>query len=125
MHVRFYAGAPLRTPGGEILGTLCLIDTVPRAALTAEERATLVDLAAVAMETFGLRLATRRTEEAAAERQRAEAALQQSESRLRRIASNCPGMLYQFVLEVNGSYHFSLRRRRLPGTLRRAPAGDL
>ena len=106
MHVRFYAGAPLRAPGGETLGTLCLIDTVPRAALTAEERATLVDLAAVAMETFGLRLANRRAEEAAAERQRAEVALQQSESRLLRIASNCPGMLYQFVLKVDGSYHF-------------------
>jgi GAF domain-containing protein len=29
-HIRFYAGAQLRLPTGEVIGTLCLLDTVAR-----------------------------------------------------------------------------------------------
>jgi GAF domain-containing protein len=43
--MRFYAGAPLIDRDGFNLGTLCLLDSVPHQALTAEEEATLVDLA--------------------------------------------------------------------------------
>jgi len=44
LHLRFYAGAPLVSPGGHNLGTLCLIDHEPRS-LDSDQRESLMDLA--------------------------------------------------------------------------------
>jgi GAF domain-containing protein len=44
--IRFYAGAPLRSSSGVPLGSLCVIDTVPRAGLTELQRQGLLVLAA-------------------------------------------------------------------------------
>ena len=41
--IRFYAGTPLTAPSGRRVGTLCIIDSVPRV-LCAQERAALIDL---------------------------------------------------------------------------------
>lgn len=43
-HIRFYAGAPLEAPNGHKLGTLCLIDRIPRK-LGADEKVMLKSLA--------------------------------------------------------------------------------
>lgn len=59
-HIRFYAGAPLQTPDGFRLGTLCIIDTAVRPKLTAAERVTLRDFSALAMDQIETRLAARR-----------------------------------------------------------------
>jgi PAS domain S-box-containing protein len=55
-HMRFYAGAPLRTAAGLNLGTLCVIDTEPRV-FSDSDRATLADLAALACDELELRQA--------------------------------------------------------------------
>ncbi|MFQ4140076.1 PAS domain S-box protein [Nodosilinea sp. PGN35] len=58
--LRFYAGAPLISQGGFILGTLCLLDTQPRDEFGADQQAVLADLAAMVIDELDLRLAAHR-----------------------------------------------------------------
>ncbi|GAA4098063.1 PAS domain S-box protein [Mucilaginibacter panaciglaebae] len=53
-HIRFYAGAPLIDPEGNRLGSLCVVDTVPRK-LTEEQRDALRTLADEVMSHLVLR----------------------------------------------------------------------
>ena len=52
--IRFYAGAPLRSPSGHVLGTLCAIDREPRQ-LTTSELATMQRLARQVVSQLELR----------------------------------------------------------------------
>jgi len=53
-HIRFYAGAPILSLEGQALGTVCVIDTVPRA-LTDDQRESLEALARQAAALLELR----------------------------------------------------------------------
>ena len=55
-NIRFYAGAPLISKAGHKLGTLCVMDTVPRA-FTPADAVTLKKLAALVVDELELRLA--------------------------------------------------------------------
>lgn len=69
--LRFYAAVPLTSGDGHRLGTLNVIDTEPRK-LTADQLATLDDLARVVMDELEMRLEARRSVALAARREAAE-----------------------------------------------------
>ncbi|WP_173012423.1 GAF domain-containing sensor histidine kinase [Niveispirillum sp. SYP-B3756] len=76
--IRFYAGAPLLTPNGHRLGTLCVIDRQPRH-LCDRDRQVLRDLAQTAMQLIELRHAGMQAVAELAARRKAEAESRQAQ----------------------------------------------
>jgi anti-sigma regulatory factor (Ser/Thr protein kinase) len=85
--IRFYAGAPLVTPDGYAVGTLCVVDRVPRT-LSPEQLEALDALRRQAQAQLELRRNLTELREALDERDRAEAAREQLISELRQSLDN-------------------------------------
>lgn len=83
-HIQFYAGAPLITPDGYCLGTLCVIDQVPRN-LTPEQRTALEALARQVVTQLELRKNLREVESAVVQLARREGELAASEQKYRSL----------------------------------------
>ncbi len=66
-HIRFYAGAPLATPDGHLLGTMCVIDRQPRT-LTPEQKTALEILGRQVVANMELRSNLRELKDALAAR---------------------------------------------------------
>ncbi|PSQ59111.1 MAG: hypothetical protein BRD27_05710, partial [Bacteroidetes bacterium QH_10_64_19] len=79
--VRFYAGAPLETPGGYRIGTLCVLGEAPRT-FSEEEARRLEDLAEVAMSELERRQETKKR-------------IRKKERRLQSIAENVSEGIYR------------------------------
>ncbi|MDX1531334.1 MAG: PAS domain S-box protein, partial [Rhodothermales bacterium] len=91
-----YLGVPLRTPGGHPIGSLCAIDSEPRA-WSAEDREALETLAEMVMTEIAVRHHLR-------ERILAEAVLRESEARLRAVAATASDFAYAAVLGPAGQF---------------------
>ncbi|HYF65413.1 MAG TPA: diguanylate cyclase [Herpetosiphonaceae bacterium] len=88
-HLRFYAGAPLVTPGGHAIGAVCVLDTIPRS-LSADQRDSLAALARQVMAQLELR--------------RTAAALQATEARFRLFMDHSPALA--FLKDTAGQYQY-------------------
>ncbi len=113
--IRFYAGAPLTTPGGQVLGALCVMDRVPRQ-LTETQVRSLATLSRQVMSQLELH---RQSDE----RSEREARLQESEERFSKIFYSSPAALFiarmrgGAILDVNDAFE------RMTGHLRAACVG--
>ena len=118
-HVRFYAGVPLTTPDGHNLGTLCVIDRVPRT-LNGEQQDALRVLARQVVAQLVLRRQVENLKSMAAVREKAEADLRVSEDRFRAFVDNSPAVAV--VKDEQGRYVFLNERfvRRFNAVRRQA-----
>jgi two-component system, cell cycle sensor histidine kinase and response regulator CckA len=91
-YVRFYAGIPLITPEEYVIGTLCVVDLVPRQ-LTPEQVDSLKAISRLVMRQLELRRNLAEIASVKTEYQQAQEALRQSESLLSNFFDNAPMMM--------------------------------
>ena len=94
-HIRFYAGAPLETPQGNVLGTLCIIDNKPRT-ISENQRNALKLLAKKAMEYLEVRkLLIEQSNK-----------IELNAAQLRKLTDQAPGAIFQLEMPPNGKMSF-------------------
>lgn len=92
-HIRFYCGAPLVTPEGHRIGSLSVIDLVPRG-LSEEQREAMRVLSHQVMDHLTLDRRHRELIQAVKERKRAEQALRDSEATFRALSETTSSAIY-------------------------------
>ncbi|WP_017314295.1 hybrid sensor histidine kinase/response regulator [Mastigocladopsis repens] len=106
-YVRFYAGVPLITPEGHVIGTVCVVDRVPRL-LQPEQLESLKAISRLVMRQLELRRNLTQVASIKTEYQQAQEALRQSESTLRSFFDSAPMMMgIVELLDDNDILHIS------------------
>jgi len=121
-HARFYAGVPLTTPAGQALGTLCVIDRVPRD-LSADQVETLRALSRQIMAQLELRRHVAELHRSVTEMQRAQADMAATHVLLNTIIENLPHMIFVKDAEHLRFVRFNQAGEQLLGYPREALLG--
>ncbi len=101
--IRFYAGVPLQAPDGHAIGTLCVIDVIPRI-LTERQRHALAILANQVEARVALRAKQKMLEATIAENARLTASLQRSDDLFRAFMNHGPFISY--IKDAEGRFVF-------------------
>ena len=99
--VRFYAGVPVRSPDGQPLGSLCVVDRRPRE-LTREQQAALKVLADQVSARIELRMQRLMLQRALADAEEARAKLAVADRRFQAFLNNGPFIAY--LKDAEGRY---------------------
>ncbi|MCA9068843.1 MAG: PAS domain-containing protein [Planctomycetaceae bacterium] len=97
-HIRFYAGIPLESSDGLNLGTLCVIDEVPRT-LSQDQLEYLKVLASQASSLLELKRTCYELEQKQHD-------LTDSDEKFAQLSAQLPGVVYRYLLRADGSSCF-------------------
>jgi diguanylate cyclase (GGDEF)-like protein/PAS domain S-box-containing protein len=103
-HIRFYAGTPLVSQEGFRLGTLCVLDSVPRQFNEKQQRMLQI-LARQVMTQLELRRALQRAQDHVQELERVSDALRESEARFKAFMDHGPTV--NFIKDESGYYLYA------------------
>ena len=105
-NVRFYVGIPLIAPQGEVIGTLCAIDTVPRS-ITAEQIESLEAISRLVIKQLEIRIGLNKLADIKTEYEQAKEALDESEGIIKSFFDSAPMMMGIVEVRENDILHIS------------------
>ncbi|MGF1675449.1 MAG: PAS domain S-box protein [Rivularia sp. (in: cyanobacteria)] len=105
-YVRFYAGIPLVTPQGQVIGTLCAIDVVPRS-INSEQIKSLEAISRLVIKQLEIRTSLNKLTDIKEEYEQAKVALDESESTIKSFFDSAPMMMGIVEVRDDNILHLS------------------